>query len=81
MKIKKYVDAYELGQKVTYDIVEPRKRKKIVTIIDYFTRRAWAKLIGKITEENILKVLIKVYNKVYLKGIYRTNPEKSGQQN
>ncbi|WUR04694.1 integrase catalytic domain-containing protein [Vairimorpha necatrix] len=62
-----FVTAYEPGEKVAADIIGPINGSYIITAIDYFTRKAWAKVITTRESNKLVKFFDEVYNDIKIK--------------
>lgn len=61
--------AYEKGEKLESDIIEPVGKSYIITGIDYFTRRGYAKLISSRRKENVASFVKKVHEDLKIRKL------------
>ncbi|KAI5175753.1 hypothetical protein PAEPH01_2191, partial [Pancytospora epiphaga] len=54
-KAYRRVEAYEPGERVGFDIMEPERGQYILVAIDYFMRIGFAQVVSKKTTGNVLK--------------------------
>jgi hypothetical protein len=59
-----YVTSYFPGEKIAVDIVGPIKGKYIITGIDYFSRKSWAKVISSRESRNVAKFVDIINNEL-----------------
>ncbi|KAI4293412.1 hypothetical protein PAPHI01_2686 [Pancytospora philotis] len=65
----KAVLAFEMGEKVAFDIMGPIQNSYVISAIDYFTRRAWSKRLTSRDEGKILQFLKMVHAEVHIKQL------------
>ncbi|KAF9746891.1 hypothetical protein NGRA_3533 [Nosema granulosis] len=63
----RYIESYNPGEKVAFDIIGPIEDKYIITAIDYFSRYAMAQVIDPRKTCNIINFLKKVHFKCQFK--------------
>lgn len=63
----RHIEAYELGEKVSFDIIRPLEGRYIITAIDYFSRFTLAKVFKSKNTNNVLKFLEIVHKKLNVK--------------
>ena len=63
------VEAFEPGEMIAIDIMGPINNHYILTAIDYFSRKAWAKRIMSRKTENILHFVKNINNQLKIKTL------------
>jgi hypothetical protein len=56
------IEAFEVGERIAIDIMEPRRSQYIITGINYFTRIGFAKTISKKFAKNFLQFIKEIYS-------------------
>ena len=59
----KHIESWRVGEKAGFDIIGPIEGEYILTVIDYFTRQAMAKVLGTRRTERVLESLKEAHEK------------------
>ncbi|KAI4293400.1 hypothetical protein PAPHI01_2674 [Pancytospora philotis] len=65
----RHVPAYEVGEKVAIDIIEPRDHTYIVTAIDYFSRQGFARVLKNKEAKGLLKFIQDIHKVLKIKTL------------
>lgn len=64
------VEAFEPGEKVAIDLMGPIRKHYIITALDYFTRKAWAKRINSKHDHKIIGFIEQVNRECPIKTLW-----------
>jgi RNase H-like domain found in reverse transcriptase/Reverse transcriptase (RNA-dependent DNA polymerase) len=72
-----FVTSYFKGEKVAIDIIGPIQNRYIITGIDYFTRKGYAKVISTRKEENVVEFIKEINQDLNIKMLVLDNSKEN----